>query len=497
MKNSIRHLLAALVLICLVATGTAHAQITIDGSADVGYGPALSIQDTNTQFGNADSGDSLNPGGGSEINQVFATVDNGRLYVMITGNLEANFNKLDVFLDVDSNTGMNVIDGSMLPDDVDSFCCGDDVTSPGNALQRLNGLTFDSGFNADHYLTFANGFETVGGGSPDPLTFYALTAHYAALNEGTNGRRGALGMQLAPRGLPQVLRGTTGDTDVDGNVDGGELLNFQRNFGQFDAATTFATRGDGDSTGDQLVDGADLGVFQATYGFDVANATFDADFFAPQTPGTDNSDILLGPTLPNLAQGELIDQNYALSPTGGQGTDNEGTGLITTELKFTLPVAPSDPNNDNSHRDMDNIVNLELAIDNSNIAGVSGDGPYTTPTAGDPENVMTGIEFSIPLSEIGNPTGDIRIAAFVNNGNHDYLANQFAGDGVLEPNLGGNSFGGGTTTGDLSEVDLNDFGGNQFVTLIQGVPATGAVPEPTSFMLVLLGMGCSLLRRRS
>ena len=40
---------------------------------------------------------------GSEIDQVFAQVADGRLNVLITGNLESNFNKLNVF--IDSNPG--------------------------------------------------------------------------------------------------------------------------------------------------------------------------------------------------------------------------------------------------------------------------------------------------------------------------------------------------------------------------------------------------------
>lgn len=493
MKNSIRHLLAALGMMCLVASGSAQAQITIDGSADIGYGSALSTQNTNTQFGDADSGDSLNPGGGSEIDQVFATVENGRLYVMITGNLEANFNKLDVFIDVDENVGMNTIDGSLLPTDVDKFCC-DGQTSSTNAFQRMEGMRFDVGFTADHYLSFSNGFEKVRPDTPEQLEFYALTAHYSAMNEGVNGTRGALGMQLAPRGLPNVLRGTTGDFDVDGNVDGGEFLTFQQN-----AGGSGLTRNQGDATGEGDVDGADLGVFQSVYGFEASNSPLDQNYFAPLNSTVDNSDALVGPALPNLSQGELIDQDYALSSTGGQGTDNEGTGLIAGELEFTLPPAASDPTNAFSHRDMMNIIDLELAIDNSNTAGVSGDdGPnddYSTVTEGDPENVMTGIEFSIPLSAIGNPTGDIRIAAMVNGSNHDYLSNQIAGVGVLQGNPGGDGAGG--YIGDLAGIDFQAITGDQFVTVTQGVPATGAVPEPTSIVLMFAGMGCSLLRRRS
>ncbi|QDT00804.1 PEP-CTERM sorting domain-containing protein [Adhaeretor mobilis] len=483
-------------LLCLSLTLTAEAQIIVDGTADANYGPALSTQNTNTEFGNADSGDPLNPGGGSEINQVFATVSNGRLYVSITGNLEANFNKLDVFLDVNAGSGQNTIDGSTLPTDVDHFCCGGENSST-NALQNIEGLHFDTAFKADHYLTFANGFETVRPGENE-LKFYALTSHYSDLNGGVNGRRGALGMQLAQNGLPQVLRGTTGDFDTDGNVDGGEFLTWQQNNGG-----TELTRAAGDATGEGTVDAADLDVFQATYGFDVATSSFDSYYFAPQNPSADNSNALLGPTLPNLAQGQLIDKNYALSPTGGEGTDDEGTNLITRELEFVLPVAASDPTNAFNHRDMENIVDLEMAINNSNTAGVNGDSgntgepgdppPYETPTAGDPGNVVTGIEFSIPLSEIGNPTGDIRIAAFVNSGDHNYASNQFAGDGILRGNLGGDGVGG--SIGDLLGVDLSAIAGDQFVTVSQAVPIASAVPEPSSLVLCLLA-GCSGLIRR-
>jgi len=88
----------------------------------------------------------------------------------------------------------------------------------------------------------------------------------------------------------------------------------------------------------------------------------------------------------------------------------------------------------------------------------------------------------------------------VNGNGHNYASNQFAGDGVLDANLGGNGFGG--FTGDLSGDNMNDFTGNQYVT----VPAPGsgagvstsAVPEPGSALLALIAtMGfCSLSRRR-
>ena len=46
-----------------------------------------------------------------------------------------------------------------------------------------------------------------------------------------------------------------------------------------------------------------------------------------------------------------------------------------------------------------------MAFDNSNNVGVTGAGPYETPTTGNPQDVTTGIEFSIPLSQLGKPAG--------------------------------------------------------------------------------------------
>src|SRR5688500_7392455 len=110
----------------------AQAVPTLDGKVTAGdsYGAALSVQNTNTQFGNATLGDPVNGGGGSEIDQVFAKVENGRLYVNVTGNLEWNFNKLEVFVDSKPG-GVNSINGAALPTGVDAFCCGGIGTTSG------------------------------------------------------------------------------------------------------------------------------------------------------------------------------------------------------------------------------------------------------------------------------------------------------------------------------------------------------------------------------
>jgi hypothetical protein len=494
---------AAVALVAIVGLAPAWAVPVMDGTADAEYGAALSTQNTNTQFGNAINGDQINGGGGSEIDQVFAKIVGGRLYVMVAGNLETNFNKLEIFIDSEAG-GVNVIDGvdgaiggagaNLLPGGVDPFCCGGFAPPDGGntnnrgALQRMDGLTFDTGFNADHYLTITHGFEN----ALDPgLGFYAASAHYADLTDGAAGRNGALGMQLAQRGLPRVLRGTTADFDIDGDADGADFLIWQRNLG-----ATGVNRLSGDATEPNgTVDGADLAVWQAAFGFDNDTSTFGANYFAPQSQGIDNSQVLLGPTLPGLAQGDLIDKVYALGPNGG-ATDNAGTGAITRELEFVLPPVAG-TNNAASHRNMENIVDLQMAINNSNTAGVNGDAPYTTPTAGDPSAVQTGVEFSIPLSEIGYTGGTIKLFAFVNGGGHDYASNQFSGTGILDANLGGNGFGG--FTGDLSGVLMTDFAGDQFVTIpAAATVAAGAVPEPGPVMLAGMALvaGLGVLRRR-
>jgi len=481
---------AAAAVLTSAFTASAYAVPVIDGSKDAEYGAALSVQNTNTQFGNAINGDAINAGGGSEIDQVFAKIVDGRLYVLVAGNLETNFNKLEVFIDSEAAAGVNSLDGSMLPGGVDGFCCGGFPPPDGNntdnigALQRMNTLTFDAGFTADHFIAITHGFED----ALDPgLRFYAASAHYADLTAGTAGEAGGLGIQLAQRGLPNVLRGTTADVDIDGDADGNDFLIWQRNLG-----ATGVNRLSGDISGDGTVAAEDLADWQAAYGFSNQTAPFGANYFAPQSQGIDDSDVLLGPALPGLSQGQLIDKTYAFGPGGA--TDNAGTGAITRELEFVLPPVAG-TGNAASHRDMMNIVDLRLAIDNSNTQGVTGEGPYDVPTddprretPGNPQDVMTGVEFSIPLSEIGYSSGPIKLIAFVNGGGHDFLSNQVSGQGILFGNLGAL----------MPDFEL-EFPGAQFVTIpAAAAAAAAAVPEPASAAPLgfALAAGLVLVRRR-
>ena len=150
-------------------------------------------------------GDTVEGGGGSEIDGFYAKIENGRLYMLLTGNLESNFNKLDIFFDTCAG-GINGIVGSQLPRGVDGFCCGGIGTNDG-ALQRLSGLGFDAGFEADYYLTMSHGYETA---LEDPnapgnaIQFWAATAHYSDLTVGANPAKQnvAAGMSWPHRGCP-------------------------------------------------------------------------------------------------------------------------------------------------------------------------------------------------------------------------------------------------------------------------------------------------------
>ena len=150
-----------------------------DGRFDSGYRTEDRVaQETPTGFG-----DNLDPdprrADGSEIDSVsWALIPSGdMLRVHIAGNLETNFNKLELFLDVRPG-GQNRILGNN--PDVDF-----------GALQRMgddgtgNGLTFDEGFAADYYLTYTAG----------PTDFTDIAHFFSVADLLSNG--GGAGRQVA------------------------------------------------------------------------------------------------------------------------------------------------------------------------------------------------------------------------------------------------------------------------------------------------------------
>ena len=115
--------LSIFALTALVAA-PALAVPTVNGSRDAQYGSVLAVQTVETGFGD----------NASEMDAGYALIDSGRLYLMLTGNIEANFNKLEIF--IDSKAGGQTIFDSSGNDNAD----------------RMDGLKFDAGFTADYHI---------------------------------------------------------------------------------------------------------------------------------------------------------------------------------------------------------------------------------------------------------------------------------------------------------------------------------------------------------
>lgn len=272
-------------------TMAVNADPIVDGSYDALYGAPLAIQNTQTEFGDATTG-LIDYCGGSELDGIYAYRTATHLYVLLPGNLESNYNKLELF--IDSRAGGENRLGPVQP------------TTDFEALLRMadsgfgDGLTFDSGFNADFW------FSQTGGDNGGVYAMYA-------------------------------------------------------NFGEI---------------------------------------------------GTTNGQYL--------------------------GTTTATVGTLTGSLD----------------------LGCEATINNSNVLGVDG-GTGLSSGAG----VTTGMEWKIPLSLIGSPTGAIKICAFINGGGHDYISNQV---------LGG--IGGGSNFGEPRAVNFANVPGDQFVVVPGTAPTiSGAV----------------------
>jgi hypothetical protein len=185
--------------------------IQVDGRGEEEeYGSSRSTQNTQTGFGNSDLGlpDFAN---GSEIDEAFGVVNRDALFLTLAGNLESNFNKLELFIDSAPGGQNRLLEHNP---DVDF-----------GALQRMgdngsgNGLTFDYGFEPDYYLTLSGG--DVGGG------LYQLFVHWAELLTGGGG----IGRYLGQTGAvsdgvliggdnPDLIRATIDNSNTAG-VSGG------------------------------------------------------------------------------------------------------------------------------------------------------------------------------------------------------------------------------------------------------------------------------------
>ncbi len=167
----------------------------IDGTRDVVYGAPLAVQTVETQFGDA------NPNNGSELDAGYATISGGFLNLMLTGNIESNFNKLEIFIDSKAG-GQAVFDSS-----------GND-----NA-QVMDGLVFDTGFTADYHVIARRGSD--GSGPKFDLDFADLAAQTASGYFDILVGGGDAGIGLTGTGVNALPIGVAYDNSNTAGVAGG------------------------------------------------------------------------------------------------------------------------------------------------------------------------------------------------------------------------------------------------------------------------------------
>lgn len=207
-----RHLAFLSILSSLIASGVSSAD-TLDGSrAGDSYGSALSVQTVQTQFG--DNSSELDAGYAN------ASIENGLLRLIFTGNLESNFNRLNIFIDSQAG-GQNTIgadtnNGGVNPGTTNDgiFDNYSGVGSGGSA--NGPGFTFDTGFEADYVFIARNGnfggdrfdfnFLSVGNPSVSEETFDI----FSGSTQGSNASVGAsaIGVAFNNSNAAGILGGT-------------------------------------------------------------------------------------------------------------------------------------------------------------------------------------------------------------------------------------------------------------------------------------------------
>lgn len=204
-------------------------QVVIDGTAEAAYGNAIFEQAIGTGFGNATDGFRGGPCNGSELDGAFGIIDTagGYLYVVLAGNLETNFNKLDVFVDC-APGGQNAVRSDNPDVDFNGL-----NRMGADTVNNLPGLKFDAGFEADGYLTC-----TIGG---TPSTLYASVAQMLSAGGGTGGYLGS-----------SVADPTTGATLIDNPALGVQVSMDNSNVGGVDGSNGGASSGAGVRTGIEM-----------------------------------------------------------------------------------------------------------------------------------------------------------------------------------------------------------------------------------------------------
>ena len=161
----------------------------LNGTLNTGfYGKSLAVQTNSTGFGDAKpiSGNVGIESGGSELDALYGRLDKGALNIFLSGNLESNGNRLDLFFDTGKG-GQNKLAANNA--NIDN-------------LNSLAGLTLPSNFNAGFFVSL-NG--SAAAATPNDDTTYRLSGNYATLPAAGGGVGYSLGMaKAATNALPTL-----------------------------------------------------------------------------------------------------------------------------------------------------------------------------------------------------------------------------------------------------------------------------------------------------
>ncbi|MFN0011241.1 MAG: hypothetical protein ACKVS8_06300 [Phycisphaerales bacterium] len=476
----------------VVADGT----IVVNGTRDAAYGvngDAAFVQANITQFGNSNLG-LVNNSNGSELDNVFVVKDSVNLYVFIGGNLQSNFNKMELFLDTEAG-GQNRLRG-------------DNPNVDFNGLNRMgdngngNGVRFSAGFEADYWLMttgntgahFNNYAKlTSADGTVPGVGGYIGQGTYGGPAGALTGGTNEFGTFLISRNESNTagVSGQTGlipsrdaadGSEVDGVwayvetlVDHSKLhllitgnlntdytkLNLFFDCGLPGQNRLLGTNPDTDFNGLNRMgeDPNNLG----------NGLRFDADFNANYWLSLSNGGSAEG--LAYAINAAVLRNGGALRDFGGAAYDYGcfffGTKATNDPVGFNgtaYPLYDGVSTNLTANYAPRHLVEIDpvpgltppmvglvdASVDNNNVAGV------TATAVGNPGAVMTGAEFTIDLRELGwNGEGCLKLAGFINSSGYDLVSNQVIG-GLP---------GGSGLLGEPRSVDFTQIAGDQFVIL--------------------------------
>jgi hypothetical protein len=266
-------LLSLLVVVLMLAAHTAMA-IPVDGRLDVAYGPALSIQTTQTNFLDVNPFPANGEAYGSELDQAYGYIGDGALHLLLAGNIGiccpnkySHQEWLEIFFDTQPG-GQNTLRS-------DNALSG--------YLNYLAGLTFDSGFAPDVYLEVS----------------YNTSSWYATMPTGGGGTGYFLGSNSA--GAPGTLIGGTNPYGITAATD--------------DSNATGVTHGCGAASGAGVETGVEMVIPLAALGNPDGCIRVSAFLIGPNLGSLDVGNQVLGPVPPGIcALGPGSGVNFATIP---------------------------------------------------------------------------------------------------------------------------------------------------------------------------------------